>query len=349
MSASAGRMRSTSSSTVIRPYTDEDEAQVLQLLTASLGGGPAGKRPAEFFRWKHIDNPFGRSLMLVAQDGEQLVGLRAFMRWRFRAGARTIDAVRAVDTATHPDHQGRGIFSRLTRAALEDLRGSTDLIFNTPNDKSLPGYLKMGWRSVGSVPVYVRVNRPLRFMAGAPRMGHEDASPSVEAPLDRADPAALALEDSNAVAELLQGIDHDDRISTVRDLGYLRWRYGEAPLLNYRAVSLRSEGRISAIGIFRVRPRGPLWEATVSEILGPSRDRRTAAALLREIGRSVAADHLTWSAPVGWAVREARSRTLSIRAPGGMTLVTNTLGHDVVPDPLRLSSWGLSLGDLEVF
>jgi hypothetical protein len=32
-----------------------------------------------------------------------------------------------------------------------------------------------------------------------------------------------------------------------------------------------------------------------------------------------------------------------------MTLVTNTLGHDLDPDPTLASSWSPSLGDLEVF
>jgi hypothetical protein len=32
-----------------------------------------------------------------------------------------------------------------------------------------------------------------------------------------------------------------------------------------------------------------------------------------------------------------------------MTLVVNTLGHVLDPDPLDMASWALSLGDLEVF
>ncbi|MET1012133.1 MAG: GNAT family N-acetyltransferase, partial [Actinomycetota bacterium] len=106
----------------IRPYEDADEARVLRLLDDALGGGPAGRRTVDLFRWKHVDNPFGRSMMLVAESDGRIVGLRAFMRWRFLSGSRLLSAVRAVDTATHPDYQGRGIFSKLTREALEVLR-----------------------------------------------------------------------------------------------------------------------------------------------------------------------------------------------------------------------------------
>jgi GNAT superfamily N-acetyltransferase len=88
----------------------------------------------------------------------------------------TINAVRAVDTATHPDWQGRGIFSRLTLGALDDLRDDgVDCVFNTPNDKSRPGYLKMGWQQVGKVPVSVRLTGPRfdRQVGGRPHRRRE--------------------------------------------------------------------------------------------------------------------------------------------------------------------------------
>ncbi|HXF74029.1 MAG TPA: GNAT family N-acetyltransferase, partial [Actinomycetota bacterium] len=168
-----------------RPFRDEDEEQVLALLLASLGPGPAGERSPAFFRWKHLANPFGTSFLLVAEAGGRIIGLRAFLRWRFELDGREVRAVRAVDTATHPDHQGRGIFRRLTLEALDALRGEADLVFNTPNGKSLPGYLKMGWRVVGRVPVSLRVRRPLRLLRGS--VGRREAGdpgppPAVTAP-----------------------------------------------------------------------------------------------------------------------------------------------------------------------
>ena len=66
-------------------------------------------------------------------------------------------AVRAVDTATHPDFRGQGVFSALTLGALEELRSDgVAFVFNTPNERSRPGYLKMGWQPVGQVRVLAR-------------------------------------------------------------------------------------------------------------------------------------------------------------------------------------------------
>lgn len=332
----------------IRRYEPHDEAAVLDLLSASLGGGPAGARPPAFFRWKHFENPFGPSFMLLAEADDRIVGLRAFMRWRFTTGDRDLTAVRAVDTATHPDYQGRGIFSTLTLAAIDALRGEVDLVFNTPNEKSLPGYLKMGWSRVGAVPIRVRVRRPIRFAhhVRSQRSPREEAGPIV--PIS-ASPASTALPPPDALSRLLErGDAHPGRIATARTPEYLRWRYASAPLLGYRAIVDGRPEEPDGLALFRVRKRGRLWETTISELLVRAGDRATARRLLRAVSHAAAVDHVTLSFPSGSTAALA-SRFGSIHAPGGMTLVANPLANDLSPSPTELSSWALSLGDLEVF
>jgi GNAT superfamily N-acetyltransferase len=338
--------RAASTPTItIRQFQAADERPVLELLNATLGGGPAGRRPPDFFRWKHWDNPFGPSFMLVAESAGRLVGLRAFMRWRFEASGRTIEAVRAVDTATHPDHQGLGVFSRLTRAALEELQDQVELIFNTPNSSSLPGYLKLGWREVGRLPVGVRIRQPLR-LARALRAPTGPRSPR---PRIAADSAARVLEWDEQVVGLLAEVQpgYDGRLRTPRDLAYLRWRYGRAPLLDYAAVAEEEGGRYRGLAIFRVRPRSGAWEATIAELLVPSGDRRTARRLLRRVAAAAPVDHLTLRAPEGTALAAAAAGFLP--APRGIRFVVRVLGDPAQPDPTHPRAWALSLGDVEVF
>ena len=329
----------------VRPYVDEDEANVLSLLRAALGEGPTGSRSTAFFRWKHLENPFGRSFMLVAETDDRIVGFRALMRWEFLAGDRTVRAVRPVDTATHPDYQGQGIFSRLTREALSGLEGQADLVFNTPNDKSLPGYRKMGWDTVGSVTVSVRIRHPIRFARHA---RHDGGSVEGAWPVIRADRAGDVL--GEAADDLLRSSDRpDDRLRTPRDGAFLRWRYGSASELDYRAARETGGGQARGLAIFRVRPRGLLWETTVSDLVAPDRDSHIARRLLRRVIRASDVDHLTCSFPARTAPSRAARQVGFIRAPRGMTLVVKALSRDLSPDPRELASWALSLGDLEVF
>jgi GNAT superfamily N-acetyltransferase len=338
----------TEVSVSIRPYEDEDEGATVDLLSTSLGGGPAGRRTAEFFRWKHIANPFGRSFMLLAEADGRIVGLRAFLRWRFVAGGRTFSAVRAVDTATHPELQGRGIFSRLTVSAIDALRGEADFVFNTPNEKSLPGYLKMGWRVVGRVPVAVRPCRPVRMFRNRKSLRSVGEASGLGPPIDAA-PASEALRDAEGLSLLVAAHEQGRGLSTLRDLDYLRWRYGSVPDLDYRAVSAKSEGRTTGIVIFRVRPRGKLWETTISELLVDGDDAGTAVRLLVAARRAADVDHLTCSFPARSAAARAARRSGFVPAPGGVTLTANPLRGGIEPDPTALASWSLSLGDVEVF
>ena len=121
----------------LRRATADDRPAIIELCRQALGW-KAGEPNEAFFEWKHDENPFGPSPTWVAEDeGGTLVGLRTFLRWRFRRfDGTTINAVRAVDTATHPDWQGRGIFSRLTLGALDDLRDdSVDCVLYTAIEK----------------------------------------------------------------------------------------------------------------------------------------------------------------------------------------------------------------------
>jgi GNAT superfamily N-acetyltransferase len=331
-----------------RAYEQSDEDAVLQLLDSSLGAGPVGRRVTEFWRWKHLENPFGRSFVTVAEVDGEIVGVRPFMRWRFVAGDRVFTAVRAVDTATHPAHQGKGIFSRLTRAALDAIRPEIDLVFNTPNGKSGPGYLKLGWREVGRVPIGIRVRRPVRFAVLA-RSLKRTAEPVTGLAID-AESAADALRDGAAVDALLAAAEPlRDRLTTPKDAAYLRWRYVDVPMIDYRAVRLLDGDECTGIVLFRVRRRGALLECVIAELIVRPDESATARRLLRRAARAAAVDMVTSSFPPGTTCRRATVATGHIRAPGGMYLVTNPLRPDLEPDPSSLRSWGLTLGDLEVF
>jgi GNAT superfamily N-acetyltransferase len=330
----------------VRPMEDRDEREVLELLSLTLGPGPAGERSAEFFRWKHLQNPFGRSLLLVAEIDGRIAGLRALMRWRLGAGEREYAAAIPVDTATHPDFQGMGIFTRLTRAALDILREDTDLVFNTPNEKSLPGYLKMGWRTAGRVPVSIRVRRPLRLAVAlalrrsggsATRRAFVNRAKSIEAVLDQ---------DPQGIAALLQQTAPQQRLHTVRDLGYLRWRYQKAPF-DYRALTEKSGSEVEGVVVFRVRPRSGLSETTIAEVIvRPGTE--AAGRLLRRAVTAADVDHVTASVPrhINSAASARRAGFLPTHL--GITLAVNPL-RKMDLDASSLDNWALSLGDLEVF
>ena len=342
----------TTTATSTRRMQAADEQQVLHLLGAALAGGPTGRRTAEFFRWKHRANPFGPSYGLVAEVDGAVVGVRLFLRWELTVAGRTVRAVRAVDTATDPDFQGRGIFRSLTLAALEELGADTDLVFNTPNSSSRPGYLKMGWAPVGTVPVALRPVRWVRFArhvrSAAPGIASAGAGAGCSLP-----PAASVFEDAAPLADLLARVEAeqpDDRMRTRRTLAYLRWRYADAPDLDYRVIAVTDRGALRGLAFARPRQRGMLRELTLSELLTVPGDRSTLRRLLLGAARDSGCDHVATHLADDGVSRAVGLSAGYLTWPGvGMGLVARPLRDGLSPDPLSPASWRWSLGDLEVF
>jgi glycosyltransferase involved in cell wall biosynthesis/GNAT superfamily N-acetyltransferase len=312
----------------IRPAQPDDRAEILALLGRSLGSDPDDPRLARLFAWKHDTNRFGPSPMWVVVDGGRVIAFRALMRWEFERGGDVLRAVRAVDTATDPDHQGRGLFTALTLHALDAVRAEgVAFVFNTPNSQSRPGYLKMGWREVGSVPAAVRVTGP----AAAVRMVR------ARVPADR---WSLPLAIGTSVEEWLavggvagrRPAPTDVRqLRTRIDDEYLSWRFG-GDLLHYRAVD---NGKAAVI--VRGRHRGPATElAVVAEFGQPRATRRLAAQAAKEASADYAIHLGESAAAAGW-----------LPLPGGGPILTWRAVTQAGMPPL--ANWSLELGDIELF
>jgi GNAT superfamily N-acetyltransferase len=314
------------------------EPQILALGTRTLGWSD-DPRYAALYRWKHEENPFGRSPRWVALEGERVVGFRVFLRWRFRrADGSTAAAVRAVDTATDPDFQGRGIFRHLTTSAIDDLRAEgVDFIFNTPNDQSRPGYLKMGWIELGRPDV-----------AMAPRLASLPRIARARVPADLwSQPSNVGRPSSDlrqsAVAEpLLGAAPADAGWHTDRTPDWLAWRYGLEPL-HYRVLLAaecpRGDRHGPAGAVFRLRRRGSALEATIADLFAPTGAARRF--LVRTVVRATGADYALVR---GTAAVDA---TPAVALPAFAPLVTWRAVTST--DEPTIDDFALSVGDLELF
>jgi hypothetical protein len=195
--------------------------------------------------------------------------------------------------------------------------------------------------------VDVRVRRPIPVMREFRRL-RSTAAPTRPRPAVRAESAEEALSDPGVATLLAEAEESGRQLVTPLSGEYLGWRYGSAPLLGYRAVREHIGGALAGMALFRVRPRGRLWETTVAEAIVRSGDVRTTRRLLGRVVRTASVDHVSCCFPRASASQRGARAAGFLRAPGGLDLVVNPL-HEVLPDPAELESWGLNLGDLEVF
>jgi hypothetical protein len=245
--------------------------------------------------------------------------------------------VRAVDTATAPAYQGRGIFRRLTMTAVEALTAEgVDFVFNTPNTNSRPGYLRMGWSTIGRVPLVVRVggvSGALRMRAS--RVAADRWPVETGAGID----AGVVLADARVV-DLLDAMRAPRGFRTAKTTEVLRWRYGLAAL-GYRAIAVDDDPS-RGLAVFRLRRRGRAVEVGISDVLLPSGAAAAERQLLRTLARETGADY---AIRIDRTSRFAQGGYLPFPRQGPV-LTWRPLADPSPPPSLR--ELDLTLGDVEL-
>jgi hypothetical protein len=329
----------------VREFREDDLPAVLELLAAAFPAWPpphAGAGPEEFFRWKHLSSPFGRSRMHLA-DGGRVLSFRASMPWHVSTPDGVIEGMHATDLCVHPDVRDRGVYAATLKAGQPIDKRTRALLIGTPNDRTAK-WAPEGSQLLPQARFAVRPRRPLRMAARA-RTRHDPIESGRPAPIWET-PRARDVLASPALEELLAERERPHgRLETLRTPEFLRWRYG--PPLDYRAVAEEEGGRLRGLAIFRLRPRGRMWEAGVTELLVRPGDTEVARRLLRAVARTAPADYVVAGPPAGTTAAAALRRAgFVLRAPGPRVLVW-PFREGLRPDPCSESSWAFMLGDLE--
>ncbi len=302
----------------IRPPIDHDIPTIVELLKLSLGESLMPKSEA-FWRWKHIDNPFGRSPVLLAFENNELIGVRAFMRWEWKCGDKIYKAVRAVDTVTHPSHQGKGIFKRLTLELAEQCKSEgVDFIFNTPNKSSQPGYLKMGWRSIGRMPIQLK----LQLIKNSDQKKVSDKWDDI---------------DHNPIWKLDFSAHH---LITRITPEYLLWRYRDNPVVKYELLSMEEVNPF--ILLYREKKIKGITEVRIADIICENKNRAHAIKSLSSVAN-------TPSFISSSGCRQPLLRSGFIKLKVGPEVTVKNLNNLTLPQNLNFTNWTPSLGDLELF
>jgi hypothetical protein len=199
-----------------------------------------------------------------------------------------------------------------------------DFVFNTPNDKSRPGYLKMGWQEVGRLPVAIKLASPAAVLTVA-----RSRVAASHWPIDIGigEPAAVGLER----LEFTSVADDVRSLVTSRSGAFMRWRYA-SPFLGYRVVEGGGQRCVA-----RVRRRSQATELVVLD--GVESDRAPAGAPADVLSAAGATHALRLGAP------NLRSGFVAVPGGGPMLTFRSVQGGATPP----IANWGLTMGDVELF
>lgn len=313
---------------IIREANREDLNSIIEVLRASLGEASSKKTKA-VWNYKHVENPFGESLVLVAEENKQIIGVRAFMRWNWQLGNKVFKAFRAVDTATHPDHQGKGIFKKLTMKALNigEVTGE-HFVFNTPNSQSKPGYLKMGWKKVGKISTKIIPGSPFRILSNSSEV--------------IAYPESKIL--TSEIGDLLTNYHKDQKskkkLFTPKSIDYLNWRYCENQIQSY-FIHSSNDFFVAAY----VKDRGKIKELRVSECIFKSKSgKKEVNNFVKELSKKYSTNIISYSS-------DQNISKLQVSGKFGPVLTLRNINckDSDYMEFLNVKQWNYSIGDLELF
>lgn len=318
---------------IIREAKNGDIPSIVELLKLSLGESLMPKSES-YWQWKHVDNPFGASKVIVAEENDILTGVRAFMCWNWKKGDKIFRSVRAVDTATHPEHQGKGIFTKLTSSLLETCcADGIDFVFNTPNSKSLPGYIKMGWRDVGRMPVKVSLKRPFsvirNILAGTQTTGF----------IEIGDNNFLLSEAMVKYKGKFVNGHENSKIHTTYSENFIKWRYIQIPVIKYYG-----HGNSDALIVFRLKDSSLGLELRITDCFGSN---PSVSQLIKEVHKCITFDYISISGLSAYELIGFLKK--SFHNGPRTTFRKLNINLEEVQNIISFNNWYPTLGDLEVF
>jgi hypothetical protein len=114
-----------------------------------------------YLQWLYGDNPAGPVVGMDAWEGERLAAHYVCVPAHARLFGRDCRVLLSLNTATHPDFQGKGLFTRLADQTY--VAGATqgfDAVYGVANANSTPGFLKkLGFALVSPLEARVGVGR----------------------------------------------------------------------------------------------------------------------------------------------------------------------------------------------
>lgn len=131
---------------------------------------PGGSRfTRAYLDWLYRANPDGKVVGFDAWEGDRLAAHYVCIPARVSAGGADVAALLSLNTATHPDFQGRGLFTTLAeltyRAGADE---GFDCVYGVANANSTPGFVrKLRFQHLGPLDAKIGMG-PLGIDLGDP-------------------------------------------------------------------------------------------------------------------------------------------------------------------------------------
>lgn len=331
-----------------RPATADDHGAVRTLFADVFGY----QRKAAHDRWLSFDGPDGPIIATVAEDAGSIVGYYALLPTALRLGKEVVAGAQSLDTMTHPDYRGQGMFTRLAIATF-DLAADRGVkaLYGFPNAASYPGFVrKLNWDHVRDIPRWTRVLSPSRLTSmprPLARVADRFSRALTPAASERGIAEGMPTEESlEELLERLHGGSPKGSCSVDRSVSWMKWRFSQDSGRAYRWIHTTGQAEGFAVAVWGIREDG---HGVLSDVLGFTQDAIDIVvrhAVHQALEAGVPALHSVTNRPM--IVKALRRAKFVPRKP--LPLITRSMTHENldgnIHDP---ESWLVSAADIDTY
>ena len=213
----------------------------------------------EKYDWHFLNNPFGLGQIWILMADGQPIGTTSLGMRPLKLGQTATTAGVACDLAVNKDHRFLQPALMLQRALLSSARAGVRIVYGVPNSGGASVMKYVGYQEFCSVHRYVRVLRISHYLQKSGKFGA--MVPFIGRMADQGF-AALHLfgrQRSRSLTQVLPCFDErfdelwnhiasEQWALTVRNRRFLKWRYQECPLRQYKILGLLTEDRSRLLG-----------------------------------------------------------------------------------------------------
>lgn len=255
----------------------------------------------ELWNWKYFTGPFGKSLIFLVREKNQIIGLRPSSPRKILIKGKLKDACQFMDVMTHPDYRRQGIFTSLVEKSSDAiLNGGTSLIYTFPNEKSVVGYKnKFDWKQVCLISMYVKPlnikNLIKKYLKSAWLIQFfffiitQFLKISFIEKRIRADNSIKLVEIESfdeRINSFFQKVKSDYQIIIHRNVDYLNWRYCRNSQRKYKIIQAERNNQIVGYIVATKVDKFNIKLGIICEILSLSSDLSIAELLISEINKN---------------------------------------------------------------
>lgn len=247
---------------VPQDYREGDEHKILDLFSEVFNR----RMSLEVWKWRFIENPFGKGIIKLLFDDNKLIGHYAVTPMEVKVTNKVVNTTFSMTTMTHPNYRGRGIFSLLGEETYrEATQRGFKFVYGFPNQNSYLGFIKkLNWKGFGNMDVWQK-NLGGKYVGGH---AENKKIKKVE-------------EFDNDIDSLWTKVRQNYPVVVPRTKDFLNWRFVQNPEVDYiKYIHTDSKGEVSGYIVPKVYHSGNELKGHVVDLLSVP-DKKVVRTLLQ--------------------------------------------------------------------